>query len=212
MNLCSFCCCDHSVLPVFSLSHRPYHTPLNTSVEISWHCLVLDRSPSTVCLVQELYTANSSRFLGFSAFYALPWDFGHSLHTQIFRYKLVGLLWEGPRPSCKHFPGATGRSCLSVPTSPCCSSGWAFAVMPQGPLGSGRAKLHINDFRHVKEMQLWKHTGYISYETSKVGHACSSCLAGFNHLCSKPEQLPRTILLSLCQDHKGLFKEHSKTT
>lgn len=37
------------ILPVFSLSHRPYHTPLNTSVEISWHCLVLDRSPSMVC-------------------------------------------------------------------------------------------------------------------------------------------------------------------
>lgn len=54
MNLCSFCCyCDHFlILPVFSLSHRPSHTPLNMSVEIPWYCLILDRSPSTVCHVR----------------------------------------------------------------------------------------------------------------------------------------------------------------
>lgn len=54
MNLCSFCCyCDHFlILPGFPLSHRPSHTPLNMSVEISWYCLILDRSPSTVCRVR----------------------------------------------------------------------------------------------------------------------------------------------------------------
>lgn len=47
----SFCRCgDHLlILPVCFLSQRPYHTPLNTSVEISWRCLDLDRSPSTAC-------------------------------------------------------------------------------------------------------------------------------------------------------------------
>lgn len=47
----SFHCCSDRllILPVFTLSQRPYHTPVNMSVAISQHCLDLDRSPSTVC-------------------------------------------------------------------------------------------------------------------------------------------------------------------
>lgn len=71
MNLCSFSCCDHFViLPVFSLSHRPYHTPLNTSVEISCHCLVLDRSPSAVCYLSARVKHCKFKFI-FGVFHLL---------------------------------------------------------------------------------------------------------------------------------------------
>lgn len=141
MNLCSFCCyCDHFlILPGFPLSHRPSHTPLNMSVEISWYCLILDRSPSTVCRVRASVIHWKFKLL-------LVWGFPPlcpPLRLQAFslpsNLQIHTCIWGAPGPSCKHFPGTTGRSCLSVPTSPGCSLGWAFAAMPRGPVGSGRA-------------------------------------------------------------------------
>lgn len=206
--MCSFCCCcDHFlILPVFSLSHRPYHTPLNMSVEISWHCLVLDRSPSMVCCL-------STRVIHWNVKLLLVWGFPPFIPC----LKTSGILLtlkssdtdlqvsSGERPDPPWSTSLGSRQELPVcPLQP-------FAAVPRGPLGSGRANYTLMTSCTRRKCSCGN-TGYISYETSKAGHACSSCLAVFNQLFKKPEQLPRTIPLSLCQDHKGLFKKHSKVT
>lgn len=127
------------ILPVFSLSHRPYHTPLNTSVEISWHCLVLDRSPSMVCcLSTRVIHCTFKWLLGGSPPLCPPLRLQAFSSPSNFQIQTCRFSLGSTQTLLQALPWCN-RQELPVPTSPRCSSGWAFAAMPQGPLGSGRA-------------------------------------------------------------------------